>query len=127
MLRCAQHEREYYPRTLSFWGGAWRPTKSDFGTPVESIGLQKPENLLLIGEEQKKQIPRFALQKLGAELIWNQYLGRTRPASSFCPLWAAERLRMLGMTGRGDFDVWWPKAHVTLSMTGTPFCISLLD
>jgi hypothetical protein len=34
---------------------------------------------------------------------------------------------MLGMTGRGDFDVWWPKAHVTLSMTGTPFCISLLD
>jgi hypothetical protein len=34
-----------------------RPTRSDARTPVESIGLQKPENLLCCEVIQKQQIP----------------------------------------------------------------------
>jgi hypothetical protein len=41
-------------------------TKSDFGTPVESIGLQKPENLLVKAQEQ--QMLRSAPSKVNPTL-----------------------------------------------------------
>jgi hypothetical protein len=42
---------------------ARRPTKSDFRTPVESIGLQKPENLLLAVKEKTKADSSCRLQQ----------------------------------------------------------------